>query len=760
MQAFRIEAFHIAPDANEIQGPDGQIRLNPKAMHVLVLLAEHAGQVVAKQALIDGVWEGVHVGDEVLTNAIYELRKAFGDKARNPRFIQTVHRSGYKLLPNVAWQASPPMAPSPDPGEPPTPLADATVAAPSTSGANGTSPPPAWRRWVPLAAVAAVLATAGWIMAIKPWLCRQPIKVVVVNGAETAQADRAESFLRFALARTDAFEVLDGPRDNDPSTLQIRLVATPQGGLAVEAFRNSKARFLGIELAAGPATNEELSRRVRQLAAEARCLDAGDTERYLESGAMSVDVWRRVRQANQLRRQRRLTPAAEILSDVMKMDDGDVYALERYAHLNQIRGLEDEARKQIQRALDSAAKRGLGRRLLTERRRAELAGSPRQSKELLNQCLDNGADEPVRASCLRMLAWHLNTYERRCNLALGTYDELKKDALRFRQNPDLYLYQAEFALTCGEVEEARASLTTFEAIEGERSRDDAYAMWAWLELLTGHYDSAFERFDFLTLSGDFRSKATYFHAEFDRRRLACDGAQGRYLRLLASEHASERRDALDGLYQLAFECERPVPGEALAALERSGGSAAPFYAPRAWAFRILAGDLDGSSVDSMRAMAQTARLADPVVCSPDDGERPNRLYEEWFCLTRAAYASAVEEHSEARRIHRHIEQRLEPVDKALFRAFAGHAELAAGDPVAAEGLFCRALAWNPRHVQSLAALGELLHQQGRDGEARSAYDRAAAVLADPDDPPPLARRIVTAANDLRHRPTAEICALR
>jgi TolB-like protein len=67
-------------------------------MQVLVLLAAHAGQVVAKERLIQTVWPDTFVTDDVLTRAISELRRVFGDDARDSRFIQTIPKSGYRLI--------------------------------------------------------------------------------------------------------------------------------------------------------------------------------------------------------------------------------------------------------------------------------------------------------------------------------------------------------------------------------------------------------------------------------------------------------------------------------------------------------------------------------------------------------------------------------------------------------------------------------------------------------------------------------------
>jgi TolB-like protein/DNA-binding winged helix-turn-helix (wHTH) protein/Tfp pilus assembly protein PilF len=71
-------------------------------MQVLVLLAAHAGQVVAKERLMQTVWPNVFVTDDVLTRAISELRRLFLDDPKESRYIQTIPKGGYRLIARVS----------------------------------------------------------------------------------------------------------------------------------------------------------------------------------------------------------------------------------------------------------------------------------------------------------------------------------------------------------------------------------------------------------------------------------------------------------------------------------------------------------------------------------------------------------------------------------------------------------------------------------------------------------------------------------
>jgi predicted ATPase/DNA-binding winged helix-turn-helix (wHTH) protein len=78
---------------------DGSVvKLTPRAAAVLCALAERAQQLVTKQELFDRVWGCGAVGDDALTSCIQELRGALDDDARRPRYIETRHRRGYRLM--------------------------------------------------------------------------------------------------------------------------------------------------------------------------------------------------------------------------------------------------------------------------------------------------------------------------------------------------------------------------------------------------------------------------------------------------------------------------------------------------------------------------------------------------------------------------------------------------------------------------------------------------------------------------------------
>ena len=96
--ALRVGDLTVVPSLNLLVRGGERIRVEPRLMDVLMYLIERAGEVISKQELMERVWNDRHVTDDVLTVSIYNLRKALGDEARQPRYIQTVSRRGYLLI--------------------------------------------------------------------------------------------------------------------------------------------------------------------------------------------------------------------------------------------------------------------------------------------------------------------------------------------------------------------------------------------------------------------------------------------------------------------------------------------------------------------------------------------------------------------------------------------------------------------------------------------------------------------------------------
>lgn len=103
-RTFTIGDWLVEPDLLRLSRDQKQLKLEPKVMQVLVYLVQNAGQVVSRQQLEDEIWKDVVVGYDSLGSAIIKLRKAFNDDPRNPAFIQTIPKKGYRIIAPVKFQ--------------------------------------------------------------------------------------------------------------------------------------------------------------------------------------------------------------------------------------------------------------------------------------------------------------------------------------------------------------------------------------------------------------------------------------------------------------------------------------------------------------------------------------------------------------------------------------------------------------------------------------------------------------------------------
>ena len=102
MQAtLSFEPFRFEPATGRLWRGLQEVNLTPKAAAVLGALLDRAGELVPKQALFASVWHDTVVSDDALVACVQELRRALADDSRQPRFIETRHRRGYRFLPRV-----------------------------------------------------------------------------------------------------------------------------------------------------------------------------------------------------------------------------------------------------------------------------------------------------------------------------------------------------------------------------------------------------------------------------------------------------------------------------------------------------------------------------------------------------------------------------------------------------------------------------------------------------------------------------------
>lgn len=87
-----------------------RVDLSANAFRMLEFLVDHPGRLLGKDELLDAVWPDAHVVDAVLSVTVSQLREALDDDPRRPRFIETVHRRGYRWIGTVAGDEAAPEA--------------------------------------------------------------------------------------------------------------------------------------------------------------------------------------------------------------------------------------------------------------------------------------------------------------------------------------------------------------------------------------------------------------------------------------------------------------------------------------------------------------------------------------------------------------------------------------------------------------------------------------------------------------------------
>lgn len=110
---FELGGWTVRPGRLILERDGEVVHVKPKTMEVLVALADRAGEVVTREQLLENIWQNAYVTDDVITQAIGELRKTLGDDFRQPAFVETIPRRGYRLLQPVRVLRSEP-SPEPD----------------------------------------------------------------------------------------------------------------------------------------------------------------------------------------------------------------------------------------------------------------------------------------------------------------------------------------------------------------------------------------------------------------------------------------------------------------------------------------------------------------------------------------------------------------------------------------------------------------------------------------------------------------------
>jgi Tol biopolymer transport system component/DNA-binding winged helix-turn-helix (wHTH) protein len=98
---YRFGEFTVDGDQKVLLRNDSPLPLAPKVFDTLLILVDNSGRIVEKEELMQRLWPDTFVEESNLTFNIQQLRKALGDNARQPRFIETVARRGYRFIAQI-----------------------------------------------------------------------------------------------------------------------------------------------------------------------------------------------------------------------------------------------------------------------------------------------------------------------------------------------------------------------------------------------------------------------------------------------------------------------------------------------------------------------------------------------------------------------------------------------------------------------------------------------------------------------------------
>jgi transcriptional activator of cad operon len=108
---LRIGDWSVNPMSGQISRGEDTIRVEARMMRLLLCLAENAGEVVSIDELLSQVWPGVIVTPDSVYQAVASLRRLLGDDPKQPIYIATVPRLGYRMVATVDSRTDDPAAP-------------------------------------------------------------------------------------------------------------------------------------------------------------------------------------------------------------------------------------------------------------------------------------------------------------------------------------------------------------------------------------------------------------------------------------------------------------------------------------------------------------------------------------------------------------------------------------------------------------------------------------------------------------------------
>src|SRR5215467_8489245 len=97
----RFHSFRLDTVNQCLWREDQRVSLTPKAFDVLRYLMEHSERLVTQDEILEAIWSETYVNPEVIKKYVLEIRKALGDSADKPLFVETFPKRGYRFIAQI-----------------------------------------------------------------------------------------------------------------------------------------------------------------------------------------------------------------------------------------------------------------------------------------------------------------------------------------------------------------------------------------------------------------------------------------------------------------------------------------------------------------------------------------------------------------------------------------------------------------------------------------------------------------------------------
>ena len=700
LQGFRIGEHIVRPETNSIRGISETTQLNPKAMAVLVRLAENPRRLVTKKTLISAVWNDAYIGEDVLSQAVYELRKALGDDARQPQFIETIHRQGYRLIAEVQ---------------------------PFNDGATARRLLRPWLLWTAALAIVCTLAFSVLLTPeTPPPTCRILFQDTDSDDYPSfgALRQRIKSSLESRCAHSQA---LASDRKGASGLLVRWSVRKKDQDLELRAWTEGSQLRSEI-IVEGSRLDADLlvwtfgSRvlgELKSLSEDATGIRSGT--RHIDESMAAYDKGKIARNSLEIDK------AIDIFQGAIASWTENVLAHDALANAFEIKGEEEKARREIRTALGVVDRADEVVEKILRRRLAQIDENFSEAGKILEELAE---DFPVDPGHLQRFGWHLATHTSECGRAL---EKLEK-AQSIDPRPRRKAYLADAYRSCGQPENARRVLEEYRS----SSPKEASPRLALVELLIwiGEYEDAQTELALLESTMDTRDSARPvahdLSAEAEKLRGDLARARGRF-------------SAAEGHYRsfygkATYPTEIALAKSRLADLYLQWGKIA---AAKTAAEEALAKKASSVAANWMRGLValgegdrKTARWSlQHLEHIRDD---PGSLHERELIHHLRGQIALYDEDFDRATESLNKALAMKPADRAFFSAAVGHAFVDQKRWSEAEAAFRQALEFNPNHVSSLCGLGHVKQRQGDGATAREIYQACLEVLGPENRDAPLA----------------------